>query len=892
MAEKINIHLNGKPQTFEAEIETSALEVIRDQAGLTGAKLVCGSGACGACAVLVDGEARCACIMPAIAMEGKSIVTIEGQGTEEKLHPVQKAFIAHDGLQCGYCTPGFINEGIAFYNIWRKENGNSRPTRDQIAAALAGHYCRCGAYQGIYEAMMDACEGKFDADAELEYLRKDAPEKVTGAAKYTTDIQLPGQLIGVIFRASIPRGTITKLDLSAATSISGVKAAIRLSSSDKVNFAGQALAAIAAESHEIAKKALKAVELEITPLPFQLDLQKSMAADAFSIFESKDEVGAASEAPPFPGSWEGNVRKTAISISSSKSGKAKRSIEKADKNESTHFAGKFFTPTQLHTCLEPHCAVADWNSEGNLTVYASTQSVYYLAKKLEETYGLKEENVKVKADYIGGAFGSKLTFYTAIRAAVELSRAAKAPVAVIYDRAEELSETGFRPPSMIDFDITAEKDGSQAAYTMQSYGNSGYAIGSNNADISGLGYPGLAKSLQDFDVLTNFQPGAAFRGPGGPAACFVLEQGIDQLAYQLGMDPLAFRRQWETHEGYISLFDWVQKLGIWKDRKPKPDTNQRFKRGVGLAFGAWMHLYMPIAEVELFADSSGLTVSQAVQDMGQGARSVLAKAVSDVFGIPISAIKVAAGDSSLSIGPTSGGSRTTASIYPAAFEAAEMMQKEILKALKKDLEGAFISKNGIEYVGGTLTWTEAFKRIPPLQVKAKRGHNSGFNPMGLLPLGEGMELGQNRSYGCYVIEVEVDTWLGKTRVLQVFGAMRVGKIHVKPLAESQCYGGVIQGIGHALYEDRALCPKRGIILTRGLEDYRIPGIGDMPQVKIDFIEEGFDMVKQKGIGLAELCTTPVAGAIANAIFNATGYRPMSAPITPENMLAGLKSIQG
>jgi xanthine dehydrogenase YagR molybdenum-binding subunit len=426
---------------------------------------------------------------------------------------------------------------------------------------------------------------------------------------------------------------------------------------------------------------------------------------------------------------------------------------------------------------------------------------------------------------------------------------------------------------------------------MTSYGNSGFAIGSNNADISGLGYPSLHKSLQDYDVLTNFQPGAAFRGPGGPAACFVLEQGIDQLAFQMGLDPLAFRRIWETSEDYQALFDWVQALDLWKNRKAKAVSTGRYKRGVGLSFGAWMHIYMPSAEVELEVDATGLTVKQAVQDMGQGSRTVLAQAVSDVFGIPVQDIKVVAGDSRLSIGPTSGGSRTTASIYSAAYEAAEMMQREILKSLDKLLAQPSIGKSGIDYKGGTMSWAEVFKKIPAFKVKAKRGHNSGFNPMGLLPLGEGMELGQNRAFGCYVIEVEVDTWLGQTRVLEVFGAMRVGKVHVKQLAESQCYGGVIQGIGHALFEDRAICPQRGITLSRGLEDYRIPGIGDMPPVTIHFIEEGFDMVKQKGVGLAELCTIPVAGAVANAVFNATGFRPHQAPITPERMLAGLKTIK-
>jgi xanthine dehydrogenase YagR molybdenum-binding subunit len=892
MAERITTTLNGMERTFGAEIETSALEVIRQQAGFTGTKLVCGSGACGACTILVDGEARCSCLMPALQMEGKRIDTVEHHATDGNAHPVQKAFLAHDALQCGFCTPGFINEGIAFYNEWQAKHKGQRPERDDIAAAMAGHYCRCGAYQGIYQAMMDACEGKFDGPEIPVFLRNDGPQKVTGFAQYTADIQLPGQLVGVILRSTIPHGKIMRLDTTTAAQMPGVKAVLRLKQDEITHYEGEPLVALAANDDATAYAALQSIIVEYEPLPFLLEIREAMKSDAVLIVpEDKKLIPAASEAPPFPGSWEGNVRKTLISLSSAEKGKAKRKTEKANPDLDNHFAATFSTPIQFHTTFEPHCAVADWKDDDKLTVYASTQAVYAIGKTIAERYKLKEENVKVFAEFVGGAFGSKLTLHTAIKTAIELSRAAKWPVAVIYDRAEEFSETGFRPSAEIEVTLTAESDGSNAAYTMTAYGNSGFAIGSNVADISGLGYTGISKALQDYDVLTNFQPGAAFRGPGGPAACFALEQAIDQLAHQMKMDPIAFRRKWEKHEGYLQLFDWVDKLSIWNRRKPLGSQGGRFKTGVGVSFGAWMHIYMPPAEVEIEATPAGITIRNAVQDMGQGARSVLSKAVLDVFGIP--PIYVEIGKNTLPIGPTSGGSRTTATIYPAAFEASEKLRDTILKQVSKSesLVDAKAELTGIVHSGGTMSWRDAFAKIDFVREKATRGHNDGFNPMGMLPLPEGMELGQNRSYGVYVIAVEVDTWLGKTRVTEVQGAMRVGKVHVRPLAESQCQGGVIQGIGHVLYEDRAICPKTGRLLSRGLEDYRLPGMGDIPPIHIDFIEEGFEMVKQKGIGLAELCTTPVAGAVANAIFNATGFRPLVAPITPERLLAGLKTIQ-
>ncbi len=896
MAEKITTTLNGAQRTFTAEIETSAIELIRGQAGLTGTKLVCGSGACGACTVLVDGAPHCSCIMPAIHMEGKQITTVEAHAQSD-LHPVQKAFLAHDALQCGYCTPGFINEGIAFYDNWKRNAHRKRPTRADIAHAMAGHYCRCGAYQGIYAAIADACEGKYEGPEMPTYLRSDGPAKVTGAAKYTTDIALPGQLVGVIFRSRIPHGKIKRLDLSKAQAIPGVKAILRLKTDDITHYEGEPLAALAAVDHATALAALHAIEVEYEPLPFIMDMRASMKADAVQIVpEDKKQVPSASEAPPFPGSWEGNVRKTLLSISSSDKSKAKRKIEKSLPESATHYEATFVTPTQFHTTLEPHCAVADWRENDMLTVYASTQGMYFLAKDIAERYKLKEENVEVIAEHVGGAFGAKLTLHTAIKTAIELSRAAKTPVAVIYSRAEEFSEAGYRPSAEIETTITADPDGSNAAYTMAAYGNSGYAIGSNIADISGLGYTGIAKSLVDYDVLTNFQPGAAFRAPGGPAACFALEQAIDQLAEQLKLDPIAFRRKWEEHPGYLALFDWVEKLPLWKQRgmiagASRSSAKDGIVSGVGVAFGGWMHIYMPTVVVEVEARTSGLTVRNAVQDMGQGARSVLSKAVSDVFGIPIQDIKVEIGHSTYAIGPSSGGSRTTASIYPAAVEAAEKLQVAILKEVsqKLTLVDAKINPKGIVHAGGLLLWAESFQHITLLRADAKRGHNDGFNPMGLLPLGQDMELGQNRSYGVYVVKVEVDTLLGQTKVTEVHGAMRIGKVHVRPLAESQCQGGVIQGISHVLYEDRAICPTTGRLLTRGLEDYHLAGIGDMPEIHIDFIEEGFEMVKQKGVGLAELCTIPVAGAVANAIYNATGYRPLVAPIVPQRMLAGLKA---
>ena len=283
--------INGRAEPLPDDPDALLVDVVRDVLNLTGTKLVCGAGVCGACTVLLDGAPVVSCLMPARAAAGKSVTTVEGIGAG-RLHPVQKAFMAHDALQCGFCTPGFIVEATAFHDRWRATKGTATPSREDIGTALSGHLCRCAAYDGIFRAVTAACEGLFDGD-DIISPRVEAREKVTGSAKYTVDIRHDGQLEGVILRSHLAHARIVELDLAPARAISGVMAAISLLGDDRtVRYVGEPVAAVAAKDRKTAVAAIAAIRITSEPLPSVIGLDAARKPDAPVVFEKSNRKKA------------------------------------------------------------------------------------------------------------------------------------------------------------------------------------------------------------------------------------------------------------------------------------------------------------------------------------------------------------------------------------------------------------------------------------------------------------------------------------------------------------------------------------------------------------------------------------------------------------------------
>jgi xanthine dehydrogenase YagR molybdenum-binding subunit len=885
----LRVEINGSPFEISPRPDETAVEVIRERCGLTGAKLVCGAGVCGACTVLLDGTPVASCLLPAQALEGRQAQTVEGLGPE--LHPVQKALMACDGLQCGFCTPGFVMEGVAFYERWRAAHGTAEPSREEVAGALAGHLCRCGAYAGIYAAIQGACAGRFD-QGPVEPVRVEAEEKVSGRAIYTVDVRYPGQLEGVIVRSPHPHARVGAIDAAAARALPGVRAVVDLLDERRtVRYVGQEVAAIAADDLPTARAARALLRVDYTPLPAVIGAAAARKAGAPLLYSGlRKRAVNAGEGMLLPATWDGNTRKPLLALTNSRPGTARRRIAQARAAASPQLvAGTWTAAPQSHTALEPHAAVARWHDDG-LTVHVSTQAAHRMAREVAEHFDLSDNQVEVRCEHVGGAFGSKLELTMETIAAVTLARAANAPVRVALDRLEELSVGGYRPGAEMHMALLAGPQGEPLAMTAEAHADSGIGVGSQVAVLMGLTYTKVPRDLTDYDVVNNVAPGKPFRGPGGPLAAWAVEGAMDELAHRLDVSPIALRRRWDDHSLRHRLYDWAENLPVWRERGRAGADTGRYRRGVGVAAANWLYLFHSATMIEVASGPEGLTVTTASQDMGNGTRSSIARAAAAVFGIPPHTVQVRVGSSRAPRGPLSGGSRTTPSVFWPTQQAAEQVRGRLVAVAvaQLGLRDARVVSGGIDHAGGHLPWPEIFRAAPPQRATVGRGLDPGLPAMPLAFGADDINTGRGFTGSVHVAEVEVDTRLGKVRPLRIWGGLAVGRIVAPDLARSQCYGAIIQGVGYALYERREVDQASGHTLSAGLEDYRIPGIGDTPEMTIHFVEEGFEHARGGLSGLSELATLGVAASLGNAVFNATGWRPYHLPILPEHVIEGVR----
>ena len=783
---------------------------------------------------------------------------------------------------------------------------SDEPTQQQMPAGIVGE-----ALQQVTRNLTADEPPPWPGNAELAVVgrsvpRLDAREKVTGQARYTFDVQLPGMLYARCVVSSLPHARIKSIDTSRAESYPGVRAVQIMDRVlgiaqlreppqqperyPRVRYVGQPIAAVAAITARAAEAAAQLIRIEYEPLPHVTALEQAMQPGAPVVFDGPTEQPAtAGGGAAVPGlAQQGNLR--GPNLGSSR-GDVARGFAAAD----VIFEHEFRTQVQTHVPMETHGLVADWRAD-QLTLYASTQYTLSVRDEAAQVFDLPKSRIHAISDFTGGGFGAKYGIGNYGMLAIHLSRQAGAPVRLMLDRREEHVSVGNRPSSLQRLKMGARQDGTLTAIQLESYGGGGAAAGAGVGFCHGAMYPCENFAARHFDVFTNTGPCAAFRGPGQVQGIFALEQMLDELAERIGIDPVALRDRIDTRDTddararAVERRIGAQRFG-WDEARAKARTAGPIKRGVGMAQSHWVYLVHKGASCEVRVHGDGsVEVFSATQDIGTGTRTVMAQVVAEELGLAVTDIEIHIGDSRFAPGPPSGGSRVTSSITPAARNAAHKLARTIAAKAAPQFgvsAGELRFRDGHIVGGGKrVALRDALREagIEQLSERAERARDyEGF----AREAGD-FQVSRHGIGGVQFVELSVDTETGAVKVLRVVAVHDCGRPLNPKLIENQIFGGVIQGVSFALYEERHLDPVSGMQLNANIDQYKIVGSREVPDIDVHIIEQLGRQSSTDARGVAEPANVATAAAIANAFYHATGKRIRTLPLSPANVLAALR----
>jgi xanthine dehydrogenase YagR molybdenum-binding subunit len=747
--------------------------------------------------------------------------------------------------------------------------------------------------------------------------RVDAVPKVTGKARYTYDVQLPGMLYARIVSSTVPHARNKSNDTSTAEGSPGVKAVHILDrvlsiaqlrdpgteANERyplVRYNGQPIAAVAATSMRAAKAAAKLVRIEYERHPHVTSHEAAMRDDAPAVFPGPTEqaatAGGGGAPPGLP--QKGNLRGPARGgLGGGGRGDVQQGFAQADHV----ITSEYRTQVQTHTPMETHGLVADWRDE-ELTLYASTQFTLSVRDEAADMFKLPKEKVRVISEYTGGGFGAKFGIGNYGALAIHLSRKARAPVRLVLDRREEHVSVGNRPSSIQRLKLGAKRDGTVTALQVESYGTGGVAAGAGVGFAHTAMYPIPNLAVEHYDVFTDAGPCAAFRAPGQVQGIFALEQALDELAHEIDMDPLALREKIDTNDTDDARARKVERrLGAqrasWSQRHRAGADSGPVKRGIGVAQSQWAYIVhgTTSCEVRIRGDGSVVALTGA-QDIGTGTRTVMAQTVAEELGLRVEDVDTRIGDSQYPAGPASGGSRVTSSITPAARNAAYLAARDLAarvapslgaKPDEIDLRDGRVFARGRPERG--MTFAEAVRKANFDEIVHRADRREDYDGY-RAKLGD-LHISRQGIGGVQFAQVAVDTETGVVKVERVVAVHDCGRPINPKLIESQIYGGVIQGVSFALYEERHLDPATGVQLNANIDQYKIVGSRETPAIEVHVIEQLGRQSSTDARGVAEPANVATAAAIANAFYNATGKRIRTLPMTPANVLAALREAQ-
>jgi xanthine dehydrogenase YagR molybdenum-binding subunit len=670
-------------------------------------------------------------------------------------------------------------------------------------------------------------------------------------------------LHAAVLRSPHPRARVKRLDLEAARGAPGVRAVLG-PLADEAGYHGQAVAAVAADSLHQARAAVALIEVEWEELDPLLDPDEAVRRGSLVAERTKER------------------------------GDVERGFAEAD----VVVEAEYRTQTVLHNSMETHVAVCEWEAGDRLTVSISTQFIWGVRDDVAEHYELPPDHVRVVCRFMGGGFGSKngAGDYTYI--AADLARETGRPVKCMLTRREENLDAGNRNATIQRLRAGARSDGTLTALEGEFVNATGWSgwLSSTGGPME-MFYACENVRVSERAAKLNTAPMKAFRAPGFVEGAFGLECLMDELSARLELDPLELRRRNHSDQHPVDGSPFSSKRLLECYARAEPHWQRRdevrarsqgpWRRGVGMATQMWWGGGGPpsYAWVRVGADARA-TVITAMQDIGTGSATAMAQIAAEELGLPVERVDVSLGDTARGPYATiSAGSSTVPSMGPAVRAAAADAARQILEiaAQRFHLEERVLSLRGGNIVsadGGSWPLEEITGLLESGQILGKGSR--GPNPTGM----------RVHTFGVQVAEVAVDIETGEIRVERIAAVHDIGRV-INPLgASSQVEGGIIQGLGHTLSEERLLDPRLGTVLTQTLDAYRMPTIADVPEIVIDLLDVPDEHLTNLGSkGLGEPPIIPTAAAIANAIRDATGAEVRSLPITREEMLRALREAR-
>ena len=906
--------INGVERFLVVDPEKDVLSDVLRRGGLTGVKVGCKIGVCGACTVLLNGKAIRSCNRKISAVEEYSeLLTIEGIGAPGRLHPLQQAFITYGGVQCGFCSPGFIVSAYALLNE------NASPTREEVRDWFKKHnnICRCTGYKPIVDAVMAAAEvmrGEktmnditydFEGEVDIYGSRRPRPAalgKVTGLTDYGDDVSLkmPEGTVHLVARYSeTMRGKIKSIDISKAEAMPGVIKVLLAKDvpgtnnidepallkrtrgrgitefpiivGDVFNRMGDVLALVCAESEAEARAAAKVIDIDIEPLPAYSSVVESFLPNAIQLHKQLPNFYL--EQPVFKGRDTADIFEEEDLITAE---------------------GSFSSQHEPHLPIEPDVLQAYYDSEGNLTIQCKSQTLGENRDQISKALAIDKEKLRIIMNPTGGSFGYAMCANIMALAAVAVITLNR-PVTMTMTYEEFNHNSGKRSAAFTNGRIALDKDGMiqgaeyDVALDHGAYAFVGWKIFNNLVSIGFHGY-----NIPNFKALarggsSNHNFNTAYRGFGSPQIYTATESLIEMGAEAVGMDSWEFRYKNAARPGDLTInsnpyLDYVypellEKIKpVYEEYKAEAEAakNEGKHLGVGMSMGGFLVTSGPFDQcdvaLELNPDGT-FTHFNTWEDVGQGGDiGALTHAVKalEVLGVKPDQVKLVMNDSHRC--PDSGmaaASRSHYMIGNATINAAN----DLIEAMRKP-DGSY------------RTYNEMIDEEIPTKYF---GHYDQFN-VGLSRLNPNTGTGEKcpaYMYGVNVCLVEVDVSTGKTQVLRYTTASDVGMIGNMLSVEGQGYGGLSHSIGFALSEDYHPSKKYGNMIGCG-----VPTITDIPDdFNLIFMETPRKTGPHGSSGCSECYQSSGHMAVINAIKNATGVRIYDLPATPDKVKAGWEKVQ-